>query len=39
LIKSCTENELQKIFCKFDLLHALGTSANVLHGFCSGYSC
>ncbi len=25
----------RKIFCKFFLLHALGTSANVLCGFCS----
>jgi hypothetical protein len=27
------------IFCKFFLLHALGTSANVLCGFCSRCSC
>ncbi len=29
----------RKIFCKFFLLHALGTSANVLCGFCSRCSC
>ncbi len=29
----------RKIFCKFFLLHALGTSANVPCGFCSRCSC
>ncbi len=29
----------RKIFCKFFLLHALGTSTNVLCGFCSRCSC
>ncbi len=29
----------RKIFCKFFLLHALGTSTNILCGFCSRCSC